>query len=171
MLLLWHCFAVTKPLSQIQRGTLWPLQDANQTPALGGFGLNRIILLQSRVKTRDAFGSEIEGFVDLAKVWANVNQTGTSEKFNNDAKRTVALRNATMRIRWRDDVSETSRVVYDGLAWDIEGIARLGRRRELELFCQTDVNARLAPSPDDDQGAKGDNTPPTKAPAPPKPTR
>ena len=43
MLLLWHCFAVTKPLSQIQRSTLWPLQDANQTPSLGGFGLKRRI--------------------------------------------------------------------------------------------------------------------------------
>ena len=39
MLLLWDCFAVTKPLSQIHRSTLWPLQDANQTPSLGGFGL------------------------------------------------------------------------------------------------------------------------------------
>ena len=36
---LWHCFAVTKPLSQIQKSTLWPLQDANPTPSLGGFGL------------------------------------------------------------------------------------------------------------------------------------
>ena len=41
MLLLWDCFAVTKPLSQIQKSTLWPLQDANPTPSLGGFGLNR----------------------------------------------------------------------------------------------------------------------------------
>ena len=40
MLLLWDCFAVTKPLSQIQKSTLWPLQDANPTPSLGGFGLN-----------------------------------------------------------------------------------------------------------------------------------
>ena len=38
MLLLWDCFAVTKPLSQIQKSTLWPLQDANPTPSLGGFG-------------------------------------------------------------------------------------------------------------------------------------
>ena len=74
--------------------------------------LNRIIRIQSRVKTRDAYGSEIEAWVDVAEVWANVNQTGTSEKFNNDAKRMVALRNATMRIRWRDDVAETSRVIY-----------------------------------------------------------
>ena len=40
VLLLWHCFAVTKPLSQIQKSTLWPLQDANPTPSLGGFGLS-----------------------------------------------------------------------------------------------------------------------------------
>ena len=39
MLLLWDCFAVTKPLSQIQKSTLWPLQDANPTPSLGGFGV------------------------------------------------------------------------------------------------------------------------------------
>ena len=41
MLLLWDCFAVTKPLSQIQKSTLWPLQDANPTPSLGGFGFTR----------------------------------------------------------------------------------------------------------------------------------
>ena len=39
VLLFWDCFAVTKPLSQIQRSTLWPLQDANLTPSLGGFGI------------------------------------------------------------------------------------------------------------------------------------
>ena len=32
-------FAVTKPLSQIQRSTLWPLQDADPTPSFGGFGI------------------------------------------------------------------------------------------------------------------------------------
>ena len=31
-------FAVTKPLSQIQRSALWPLQDADPTPSFGGFG-------------------------------------------------------------------------------------------------------------------------------------
>ena len=34
-------FAITKPLSQIQRSTLWPLQDADPTPSFGGFGLSR----------------------------------------------------------------------------------------------------------------------------------
>ena len=136
--------------------------------AAASLRLNRIIRIQALGVTRDAFGSEIEAWVDVAEVWANVNQTGTSEKFNNDAKRMVALRNATMRIRWRDDVSETSRVIFAGLAWGIVGIARLGRRRELELFCQTDVNARPALADDDAQGAKGESEPPAKAPTPPQ---
>ena len=37
-----HCFrrgAVPKPLSQIQRSTLWLLQGLSPRPSLGGFGL------------------------------------------------------------------------------------------------------------------------------------
>ena len=150
--------------------------------ATASLRLNRIILLQARVVTRDpTFGSEIEAWIDVAEVWANVEQTGTSEKFNNDANRTVALRNATMRIRWRDDVSETSRVIYAGLAWDIEGIARLGRRRELELYCQTDVSRKAPPGvseqrspepyPPPEPAKQPQAAPSQKPPAPPKPVK
>ena len=31
-------------------------------------------------------------------------------------------------------------MVYAGFPWDIKGIAEIGYRRELELFCQTDVH-------------------------------
>ena len=102
--------------------------------------LDRIVELQERRVTRDTFGSEVVSWAEIEKVWAHVNQTGTSEDFENDANRAVALRNATIRIRWRSDVQETSRVVYDGFPWDIKGIAEVGRRRELELLCQTDVH-------------------------------
>ena len=51
VLLLWDCFAVTKPLSQIQRSTLWPLQDANQTPSLGGFGFTLAYRVRARATT------------------------------------------------------------------------------------------------------------------------
>ena len=102
--------------------------------------LDRIVELQARRVTSDSFGSEIEGWSEIDKVWAKVNQTGVSENFENESNRAVALRNSTIRIRWRDDVQETSRVVYDGFPWDIKGIAEIGYRRELELFCQTDVH-------------------------------
>ena len=101
---------------------------------------DRIVELQARRVTHDSFGGEVVSWSEIDKVWANVKQTGTSEDFDNDANLAVALRNATMRIRWRDDVQETSRVVYDGFPWDIKGIGELGFRRELELICQTDVH-------------------------------
>ena len=114
------------------------------SPSRAGRGqpqqLDRIITIQQRTVTRDSFGGEIVKYADLDTVWANVKQTGTSENFENDASRKVALRNSTIRIQWRDDLDETSRVVYDGYVWDIEGIAEIGHRRELELFCQTDVH-------------------------------
>ena len=115
--------------------------------------LDRIVELQSRRVTRDSFGGEIESWSEIEKVWANVNQTGVSENFENNAARDVALRNATIRIRWRDDVQETSRVVYGGFPWDIKGIAELGLRQELELICQTDVHRPMVPfTPIVDQG-------------------
>ena len=115
--------------------------------------LDRIVELQERRVTRDDFGSEVVSWFEIEKVWANVKQTGTSEDFENDANRAVALRNATFRIRWRQDVEETYRVVYDGFPWDIKGIAELGRRQELELICQTDVHhPMVAFTPIVDQG-------------------
>ena len=42
MLLFRDRFAVTKPLSQIQRSTLSPLQDADPTPSFGGFGFTNV---------------------------------------------------------------------------------------------------------------------------------
>ena len=101
--------------------------------------LDRIVELQASIIVRDSFGGEMERWKEIDKVWAAVNQTGVSEAFKNDAARRIPLRNATFRIRWRDDLNETSRVVYNDFAWDIKGIAELGRRRELELICQTDV--------------------------------
>ena len=35
-------FFATKPLSQIHRSTLWPLQDTAPTPSFGGFGLRAL---------------------------------------------------------------------------------------------------------------------------------
>ena len=46
----------------------------------------------------------------------------------------LLMRNATIRIRWRNDVQETARVVYDGFPWDIKGIAEIGFRRELRPY-------------------------------------
>ena len=102
--------------------------------------LDRIIAIEKPVIARDVFGGELVSWAEVAKAWAHVNQTGVSERFEQGSEREQALRHARMRIRWRGDVDETMRVVYDGYAWDIEGIGELGYRRELELHCRADVD-------------------------------
>ena len=103
----------------------------------------RIVDLQRQSVQRDSFGGEVVTFVSFANSWAHVQQTGVSESFSNDAAREIPARFAKIRIHWRDGIDETMRVVYDGLAWDIEGIAEIGRRRELELTVQTDPSRRV----------------------------
>ena len=79
-------------------------------------------------------------WADVAHLWAFVRQTGASSSFENDANIQQETRSSTFRIFYRSEVSELDRIVYDGLAWGIVGIAELGRRKELLVYAQTDVN-------------------------------
>ena len=106
----------------------------------------RIIDIQEAKITRDRFGSEVATWATFSEEWAHVNQTGISEKFENDSNLTVAKRTARFTIVWRQGVNKLMRIIYDGLVWDIEGIAEIGRRRELEITAQTNVN-QPAPTP------------------------
>ena len=106
----------------------------------------RIIRLDTLTTHRDVYGSPVEGYVELASVWATVTPNGGRESFVKGAARRVPLRFATFRFRWREGVQETGRVVYDDggatgpLAWDIKGVREIGRKRELELICTTDAS-------------------------------
>ena len=125
----------------------------------------RIVTLQQSTVTRDpTYGSEIESWHDVDQVWADVNQIIVPEKFENEARRTVALRNAKIRIHWRQDVRETWRVIHAGLVWEIKGIGEIGYRRELELICQTDVNRRFEPAPESSERDPDKPTPPPEKP-------
>ena len=50
-----------------------------------------------------------------------------------------------MEIRYRHDIDETMRVIYDELAWDIRGIAEFGYRDRLELLCQAEIGNKRFP--------------------------
>ena len=102
--------------------------------------MNRLVELQARAVVRDSFGGELVTWQTTATVWADTKVTGVSENFKNDAARFLPLRNATFRINFIDGVREDYRVVYRDLAWDILGIKAIGRRRKLDLICQTDTS-------------------------------
>lgn len=107
--------------------------------------LDRIIEIQRRVVTRDSFGGEVETWEEVDTVWARVNQTGIDERFENEANRERATRDARMTILFRDGIDETMRVIYDEQAWDIRGIAELGFKNKLELTVQADIGGVLYP--------------------------
>ena len=71
VLLFWDCFAVTKPLSQIQRSTLWPLQ-ALTTPSFGGFGFMRVWTVRSGTPVRAEW--DVTGFKEAYQ--ATISATG-----------------------------------------------------------------------------------------------
>ena len=99
----------------------------------------------TKINYPKAFYFFVGCLVTVDTAWASVNQTGVSEKFVNDANLKVAKRTAQITIHWRPDVREDMRVIYDGLIWDIEGIAEIGRRERLNMFCQTDVGRPFVP--------------------------
>ena len=93
--------------------------------------LNRIIEIEHWTVTRDAFGSEIEAWVTLAKVWAEKLATKPAERFAKTSARTVDTSLKQFRFMQRADLDldETMRVIDDyGVRFGIVGIRKNGRQ-------------------------------------------
>ena len=86
--------------------------------------LNRILEIQDKVVQRDAFGSEIAIWQQVAKVWYELLETRPLEKFEQESNRLLNISTATFRILApRVDVDETMRILDDqGTLWDIIGL-------------------------------------------------
>ena len=81
--------------------------------------LDRRITIQSRTVVLDpTFGGETVTWVDLDTVWASFRPRTAGETFRTDSNIIQASNTAAFRIRWRDDLDETMRVVFEG-EWDI----------------------------------------------------
>lgn len=106
------------------------------TQLLAG-ALDRRITLQERTDTRDAAGEPIPAWTTLDTVWAALIPLTGREQF--EAQQVNAQRPAKFQIRYRDDVTETMRISWDGEVWDINGISQIGRREGLELTCTAAV--------------------------------
>jgi len=70
---------------------------------------------------------EIASWTTLATVWANVDVSQGDEKAS-QGDREVSLQTATVKIRYRDDVSTPMKVTLDGVDYDIRKVAPSGRR-------------------------------------------
>lgn len=98
--------------------------------------LDRLIELQRRVLIApDQFGQRKQSFETYAEVRASKSDQRSREFFA--AQGTNAERVTEWRIRYRDDVLQTDRILHNGLSYDITHISEIGRAEGLALFAST----------------------------------
>jgi SPP1 family predicted phage head-tail adaptor len=72
--------------------------------------LNRRVSLQQKQETPTGTGGSTISWVEVAKVWANLRMLNGIETAKSDFP--VSVAKASIRIRWREDIDPTWRVVY-----------------------------------------------------------
>lgn len=94
-------------------------------------GLDRRVTLREPSAGTDTIGQPTETWADAATVWAEVREIKGREYF--EAAQVQAERTVTFRIRYRSDVTEKWRIVWNGTEYDIRALAEIGRREGLEI--------------------------------------
>ncbi len=100
--------------------------------------LDRRVTIQTLVETQDTLGEPIQTWADLATVWASVEPLRGGELFQ--AQQVSAEAQTRFRMRYRDDVVATSRLVYDSQNYDIKWIGMIGRFEGLEILARVFVS-------------------------------
>ena len=77
------------------------------------------VVLQSREAGTDAWGQPLEGWVDVARLWANVRFLSGVEAIKSGAETATAT--ASVRIRKRD-VTTAHRLLIAGKPYDITAV-------------------------------------------------
>ncbi len=97
--------------------------------------LNRKITIQAFGSGVDAIGQPIESWSTFAQTWANIRFLNGVESVKADAE--VSVSKASIRIRYRQDITNAMRVVYNGITYEIKAVLPDEERREhVDLVCE-----------------------------------
>lgn len=101
--------------------------------------LNQQIVIQSPTTTQNAIGEPVTTWVEVATVWAAIeDMTGREFQAAQAAQNGVETR---IRVRWRDGLTPTMRALAGGRIYDIQAVLdRDGRKTELQLMCRRGVS-------------------------------
>lgn len=96
--------------------------------------LDRRITIQGYSESTDAYGQEVKTYSTLAEVWANVVEKVGNE--GEDGDMIASTKKVEFIIRYRTDVDEQMRIVYDSNTYKIQAIqAADARKAFLKLVC------------------------------------
>jgi len=92
--------------------------------------LDRRITIQSFTTTTDDFGEVVKSFTTLAEVWAKVEEKRGNE--GEDGNQLVATKSVEFFIRYRSDINEQMRIVYNNETYKIETILNADARKAFQ---------------------------------------
>ena len=96
--------------------------------------LDRRILIRDFTESTDTFGQEVKTYRDLAYVWANVKEKVGSE--GEDGDMIASTKKVEFIIRYRTDVNEQMRILYNSNIYKIQTIQNADARKAfLKLVC------------------------------------
>lgn len=96
--------------------------------------LRRQVRIEAKESTQDAFGGESVSYVLRAVVHAEVRPMVAREATLGGQ---VAVSESwEFRIRYRDDVQPTDRIVWKGQPYEVTGILEIGRNAQLRILAK-----------------------------------
>lgn len=96
---------------------------------------DRKITIRQRVSAGNAYGAGgSEVFGDFKQAWAKYRPMSASERWASDGNHTV--KTAKFTTYFDPTIQETMRLLFDGLEWNITGIAEIGYRHLLEITAE-----------------------------------
>jgi SPP1 family predicted phage head-tail adaptor len=82
--------------------------------------LNRLVTIQRKSGTKDGLGQSASTWIDFALVWANIRYLNGKEYMAGQVEVSKAI--ASVRIRYREDITAAMRVLYRGATFDIAAV-------------------------------------------------
>ncbi|MEK6291056.1 MAG: phage head closure protein [Paraburkholderia tropica] len=96
--------------------------------------LNRRVRIERRDQTQDDLGQPVDTWVEVATVWCNVKMLTGKETLAADAD--VASATASIRIRYRTDITSDMRAIVGGVIFNILApLPDLAGREYTDLAC------------------------------------
>lgn len=101
--------------------------------------MNCLVQIQRQSTTRDAGGQKTGAWDLFTSVWANIRHQSGEQSIQAEAE--VSVVRASIRIRWRTDVTAAMRVQHGAAVYEIRAVLPdQATRRWVDLVCEQVTN-------------------------------
>lgn len=106
---------------------------------LSAGSLNCRVQIQKNSGTQNNLGEFASDWVTVATVWADIRYLNGKEYLASQLETNKA--SVSIRIRWRNDIEPTMRILSGNLLYNIEAVLPdMQKRVHIDLVCSTEIN-------------------------------